>query len=263
MKQNITKIPDFDDLIFETRNKDYGAYQLRKNYKSAIISGLICAILIACLTIVIPFVIELSSDDILAYGSRYIQGTIDILEPPREELYIPPSPSPPELKKLQEIIKYVVPKIVDTLLTNENAQITNDEILAFTGDTLSIVNGTGTGNDILSVDFGSGLGDSYIIVEVMPSFMGGDLVKFREWVRKRTNYPQEAIDNKISGTVILTFIIEKDGSVSNVTVVKGVHPILDNEAVRVISESPKWRPGLQRGQPVRVIFTIPISFSPN
>ena len=78
----------------------------------------------------------------------------------------------------------------------------------------------------------------------MPSFKGGDINKFREWVQKRTNYPQAAIDNKIQGRVFLTFIVEKDGSVSNVTVVKGVDPIIDDEAVKAIQASPKWSPGL-------------------
>ena len=94
----------------------------------------------------------------------------------------------------------------------------------------------------------------------MPSFKGGGLEKFREWVTKRTNYPQAAYDNKIRGTVFLTFIVEKDGSVSNVTVVKSVDPLLDDEAVKAISESPKWTPGLQRGEPVRVRYSIPLNF---
>jgi protein TonB len=94
----------------------------------------------------------------------------------------------------------------------------------------------------------------------MPTFKGGDLSKFRDWVWKRTNYPQAAIDKKIRGTVFLTFIVEKDGSVTNVTVIKGVDPIVDYEAVKTISESPKWSPGLQRGQPVRVRFQIPMNF---
>jgi protein TonB len=94
----------------------------------------------------------------------------------------------------------------------------------------------------------------------MPSFKGGDINKFREWVQKRTNYPQVAIDRKIQGKVFLTFIIEPDGAVSNVTVVKGVDPIIDIEAVKSIQSSPKWSPGLQRGQPVRVRYSMWLSF---
>ena len=73
-------------------------------------------------------------------------------------------------------------------------------------------------------------------------------------------YPQEAVDKKIQGRVLLTFIIEADGTVSNVTVVKSVVPSIDNEAVRVISSSPRWQPGFQSGNPVRVRYSMWLGF---
>jgi len=103
--------------------------------------------------------------------------------------------------------------------------------------------------------------DAFFIVEVMPSFKGGDLNKFSDWVRKRTNYPQAAVENRIEGKVYVTFVIETDGSVSNVTVVKGVDPLIDKEAVRTIQSSPKWSPGLQRGQAVRVRCSMALNFA--
>jgi len=186
---------------------------------------------------------------------------MDLFEPPEEKIYIPPTTSPPEFRKMQEAIKYVVPEVVDTLTLNQVTQVSNDEILALSVDTFQNKVGLGYGEDIFSTDFGTGADDSFMFVESMPSFLGGDISKFQVWVRKRTNYPQEAIDNKINGTVILTFVVEKDGSVIEVTVLKGVHPVLDNEALKVISESPKWSPGKQRGQPVRIRYIIPINFS--
>ena len=95
----------------------------------------------------------------------------------------------------------------------------------------------------------------------MPSFKGGGIEKFRAWVQNRTTYPKEAIDKKIKGKVYLTFIVEKDGSVTNVSVVKSVDQMLDAEAAKAISESPKWTPGLQRGLPVRVRYSIALNFS--
>ena len=103
-------------------------------------------------------------------------------------------------------------------------------------------------------------GEPFFVVEIMPSVKGGDINKFRDWVQRRTNYPQAAIEKKLKGKIFLTFIVEKDGTVTNVTVVKGVDPLLDNEAVKAIAESPKWSPGFQRGQPVRVRFQIPLDF---
>ncbi len=257
---NNKNLPDFDDLIFENRNKAYGAYKLRKNYSSNVIFGLIIAISIACFTIISSYLIEVSSGKVVFGGNRYLQSTMDILEPPEEELYIPPA-SPPELRKMQESIKYIAPEVADTLILNKNALATNDEILTFSEDTLQQTGATGTGDEIFLAYFGTGSDDSNVLVEVMPAFMGGGISKFQEWIKKRTIYPQEAIDNRISGTVILTFIIEKDGSVNNITLLKRVHPILDNEVLKVISESPKWSPGRQRGQPVRIRYILPVSFS--
>jgi protein TonB len=260
MRNSRKDIPDFDDLLFESRNKEYGAYQLRKRYTRVLGTGILIAILIACAVVILPFVINPSDDQVLSGGMGSVQVSMEVLEPPTDVVYIPPAPPPPEPERLQEIVKYVAPEIVDTVPLFENTMETIDEFLAQSPDSLPESTGSGTGNDMFP---GEGFGDSeepFFLVEVMPMFRGGNIDKFREWIYKRTNYPQEAIDAKIRGTVFLTFIIEKDGSVSNVTVLKGVHPLLDNEAVKAISESPNWTPGLQRGQPVRVRFQIPMNF---
>jgi protein TonB len=257
-------IPGFNDLIFEFRNKDYGAYQLRKRYISALVTGIIGSIFLGCCAVIIPFVLNKPGDRVLTGGSRYVQVNMDILEPPKEEIYVPQAPPPPESPKVREIVKYVPPEVVDTIIPVELATVSTDELLAQPGDDIVEleVGGTGGyGNGLLSGE-GSGIitDEPFIMVEVMPSFRGGDINRFREWVMKRTNYPQEAIDKKIQGRVFLTFIIEPDGAVSNVTIVKGVDPIIDNEAVKTIEASPRWSPGLQRGQPVRVRYSLWLNF---
>ncbi|MEA1886381.1 MAG: energy transducer TonB [Bacteroidota bacterium] len=100
----------------------------------------------------------------------------------------------------------------------------------------------------------------FVVVEDMPTFRGGDVDKFRQWVQQRIKYPQIAAENGIQGKVFLMFVVEPDGSVSNVSVLRGVDPALDNEAVRVVESSPKWSPGKQRGAPVRVRFSITVNF---
>jgi len=262
LKTSQTNIPDFDDLIFKSRNKDYGAYQLRKRYKSVVSYGIMIASLSVCFLVIVPFAIKPSSDQILTGGNRYVQIQMDNLDSPKDMVYVPPSP--PKLKKqIQELFTYVAPEVIDTVLPMDNALPTQDDILASIGNNFTDENYMGTGDDSSSVVSGSGLDESFFMVEVMPTFRGGNEQKFREWVKRRTYYPQEAVDKKIIGTVYISFIIEKDGSVSSVSIVKGVHPLLDNEAIKVISESPKWSPGLQRGQPVRVRFLIPLGFSPS
>lgn len=260
MYDNFRNTLDFDDLLFEKRNKSYGAYQLRKKYNSVLIGGIILASIVMSSVIVLPFVLTSNNDKVLRGGNNYVRVQMQNFEAPPEDLIVPPAPPPPEAVRIQETVKYIPPVVVDTISLTEPALATNDELMAQSSTELTPVNGTGTGDDLFSGDGGSGGDEPFFQVEIMPSFKGGDISKFREWVGKRTSYPQAAVDKKIRGTVFLTFIVEKDGSVSNVTVVKGVDPLLDVEAVKAISESPKWTPGLQRGQPVRVRFSIPLNF---
>jgi protein TonB len=261
MDKNVKNISDFDDLIFATRNKEYGAYQLRKRYNSVLITGILIAIFIGCSAVIIPFLLSPDDEKILSGGARVVRVQMENLEPPDEAIYVPPAPPPPESARIEENMKYVPPVVVDTVFTIDKSTAATDEFLVSDqGDNPETV-GNGSGGDLITGGDGTELEEPYFIVEEMPSFRGGDINRFREWINKRTTYPQEAIDANIRGKVYLTFIVEKDGSVSSVTVLKGVHPLLDNEAVKVISESPKWTPGLQRGQPVRVRFQVPLNFS--
>ena len=98
------------------------------------------------------------------------------------------------------------------------------------------------------------------LVEVKPRFNGGDANVFSEWVNSHLEYPKSAKENGIQGRVMLHFTVEKDGSVSNVEVIRGIEDSLDKEAIRVISSSPKWEPGSQRGSLVRVTYTFPVVF---
>lgn len=98
------------------------------------------------------------------------------------------------------------------------------------------------------------------LVETKPSFQGGDANTFRNWVNSRLEYPEIAKENGIQGRVMLQFTVGSDGKVSNVVVVRGVDPVLDKEAVRVVSMSPKWTPGKQRDRAVKVTYTFPVIF---
>jgi len=257
MSQNLNNIPDFDDLIFESRNKEYGAYKLRKSYGRILAVSTFIGVFIALCAAIIPFLIENKSKHVIPGGPRYVQVQMDDFIPPDEEYYLP-APPPPS-GQMQEI-KYIAPEVVDTIITSKSTLVTTDEALAYSGDTTVAGNSTVFSDDLLSGEGGSGQDEPFLIVEEMPSFMGGDINKFRQWIQKRAIYPEQAIDHNIKGAVIITFIIEQDGSVSNVTIVRGVHPLLDNEALRVISSSPKWRPGLQRGRAVRVRYSIALIF---
>ena len=111
-------------------------------------------------------------------------------------------------------------------------------------------NGTGTSEENISFN----------LVEIKPSFMGGDANTFSKWVNDRLVYPAIAKENGVQGKVTLQFTINTDGTLSNVKVLRGVDPSLDKEAVRVVSMSPKWTPGKQRDRAVKVTYTFPVIF---
>ena len=98
------------------------------------------------------------------------------------------------------------------------------------------------------------------LVEEKPSFQGGDANQFSKWVNQRLVYPEIAKENGVQGRVTLQFTVEKDGSVTKVKVLRGVDPSLDKEALRVVSQSPKWKPGKQRDRAVPVTYTFPVIF---
>ncbi|MDY6147695.1 MAG: energy transducer TonB [Porphyromonas sp.] len=98
------------------------------------------------------------------------------------------------------------------------------------------------------------------IVEENPVPPTGDIPSLLKWLGKNIKYPESAANNNIQGKVLLRFVVERDGSVSNVEVVKKVDPALDKEAVRVVKSMDKWKPGKQRGKPVRSRFTLPVQF---
>ncbi|MGD9556142.1 MAG: energy transducer TonB [Mangrovibacterium sp.] len=99
----------------------------------------------------------------------------------------------------------------------------------------------------------------FFIVEDMPEFPGGELA-LRKFIANAIKYPVIAQENGIQGKVYVNFVVDKDGSITNAKIARGVDPSLDKEALRVVNSLPKWKPGMQRGKPVKVSYTVPISF---
>ena len=97
------------------------------------------------------------------------------------------------------------------------------------------------------------------VVEQMPEFPNGQAALLK-WIADNIKYPAIAEENGIQGRVVCTFIVERDGSITDVQVARSIDPSLDKEAVRVLKKMPKWKPGKQKGQPVRVKYTVPVTF---
>uniref|UniRef100_UPI004055C0D6 energy transducer TonB n=1 Tax=Alistipes sp. TaxID=1872444 RepID=UPI004055C0D6 len=157
---------------------------------------------------------------------------------------------PPEPPKRTEIT--VITDILN-IVTNDEKISTNVDFAEFAED-VEIIQQVAVSEEVIEDD------QPFVKVEQMPSFMGGDLMTFRNWVQSKVRYPQIAQENNISGRVLLMFVIEKDGALTNIQVLQTPDNSLSDEAIRILKTSPKWTPGKQRNQAVRVKYTLPIDF---
>ena len=157
---------------------------------------------------------------------------------------------PPEPPKRTEIT--VITDILN-IVTNDEKIETSVDFAEFAED-VEIIQQVAVEEETIEDD------QPFVKVEQMPSFMGGDLMTFRNWVQSKVRYPQIAQENGISGQVLLTFVVERDGTLTNIQVLMTPDSSLSDEAVRVLKTSPKWTPGKQRNQAVRVKYTLPVVF---
>lgn len=156
--------------------------------------------------------------------------------------------------------KVAAPVVSDILQVVDNKIETKNDLSAFEtegGDDVQIVirDVGGKEEDLMAEDA------PVIVAEVMPTFQGGDLNTFRSWVGKTIKYPSVAEENNITGRVTVRFVVEKDGSVTKVEALASPDKSLSEEAIRVVSSSPKWTPGEQRGKKVRVFVIVPVVFT--
>ena len=163
-----------------------------------------------------------------------------------EKKTVPPPPA--------AVTKADIIEIVD-----DDADI-DDEILASTEDNTPWLDPQEY--EVIMVEPEPDPDEIHIAVEEVPEFPGG-VAALMAYLRKNIKYPAICRENNIQGKVIVTFVVNKDGSIVDVEVAKGVNPALDKEAVRVISQMPNWQPGRQLGRPVRVRYSVPVSFRLN
>ena len=189
-------------------------------------------------------------------NTKVEEGFVITQEEQVEEEIIPitqqmmkPPPPPPPAPKLTDLIEIVEDELsIDEELEIDDveADVENKSNYNFDYD-----------GDSWGEEESDGEADIFQVVEDMPQFPGGSVQK---WIAKNVKCPMIAQENNIQGKVFVQFVIEKDGSVSDVKVARSVDPSLDKEAIRVVKAMPKWKPGKQRGKPVRVSYTVPINF---
>jgi periplasmic protein TonB len=253
MKRNKERVPGFDEIIFENRNKEYGAYNLRKRYASATFYSIVGGVSIVAFLVILLYSSS-EKDGIASYDPRIItllQG--DPLLPDPNQIK---QPEPEKPKNLTDRRFYGPPEIVNDTSAHATTLLPNDVLID------SIQNGTVIKDDSLIYNpdpIGNIEPEPAIFPEEMPTFPGGELALLK-FITENLKYPQEAIVNNIEGKVFLKFVVSSDGSVKRIEIIKGRDPLLDAEAIRVVSILPKWKPGKQNGRPVPVWFSVPVSF---
>ena len=187
-----------------------------------------------------------SSEEVGQFQSVADEPIEEEIIPITQQMLKPPPPPPP------------APKLTDLIdIVEDDTQIDDDLQIQDAEDDSEKVDAPSLGD--FGGDWGDDSGESevFVVVENMPSFPGGNVQK---WISKNVKYPVLAMENGIQGKVFVQFVIERDGSITDVKVVRGVDSSLDKEAIRVVKAMPKWTPGKQRGKAVRVSFTLPINF---
>jgi protein TonB len=254
---DVTSI-DRNEVVFDGRHKAYGAYYIRQRYKSALLIALLSGITIIALPVMLSYVFRGARELITPTTPDVVVNPTDVIIPITKPHVIPPHTPPPP--KTPSTNNGAPPLVVDHLDTNKAPTPENHEISLPAGPT-----GTGTpttdanppspGTTVPTVEDN----EPKQWVNDMPKFPGG---KIEEYLAGKLQYPPEAIEVGRQGIAYVSFVIERDGSVSNVTLKHGIAngDDLNKEAMRVISEMPKWSPGKQDGHPVRVQFVVPIHF---
>jgi protein TonB len=251
------KSEGLEEIIFKDRNKEYGSYALRKEQNSSLNQSSLITLGIAFIICIL--LIQQGKHEVvkIVKDTTTIQAvfTSANLDPPLIKF---PSPRDgmPKLKISDFLMPIVVEKVTDPTLEIGP----NPDFPTTAGLNPSIGFGTDSqGQDPVPVEINNWV---YNVPE-MPTFNGGDLIEFSKWVQRNVIYPQSAIEQDLEGRVTVEFIIDKKGQIEEIKIMRGVDPLLDNEALRVLKMSPLWKPGKQNGDPVRVKLVLPIIFKLN
>jgi len=264
MAKNKIKAPTFDDIVFEFRNKEYGAYIIRKKYNKYMTISLLIGIFIICTALITPY---LRTKAAVARGEareeREVVVEMENLELPDSDFVPPPPPPPPPPEDAVVQQAYVPPVVVDSVKPEEEMAFrTFDEIREVVvdravDDVIEVAVSTSTAT--IEVEEVEETIPVFIVVEENAMFPGGDAALL-SYIGSNLKYPERAQENNIQGRVYIQFVVTSRGNIGEVRVLRGVDPDLDAEAVRVVQSLPTFRPARQGGQPVAVWYQLPVLF---
>ena len=270
--------PKWVDLVFAGKNQDYGAYKLRKGTSGRNIKALVILIIAAALvggflawTVIEQKNAEQQQAYMEAMQLAQLQKEAKKQEDKKQEQVKPKVEPKKEIPVARETQKFVAPVIKKDELVKESNQMKQmDQLDA------KIAVGTETHEGAKDRTIEAVRNDIAVatpppapkeevtqkvfdVVEVMPSFPGGQAALL-QYLNSHVKYPVVAQENGIQGRVTISFVVERDGSITDVKVARSVDPSLDKEAARVVSSMPRWTPGKQNGSAVRVKFNVPVVF---
>lgn len=255
---------NLDEIIFENRNKAYGAYSIRKNYKRNVVLALFITLGFLSMSVGTPYVLTYISPEVIVTPKDNGSHEFERLKLPKDEpiqRIEPPKIQLPE-NHLKDLVGFDFSKIdiidgpIDTIALfpptdPENPGTTGNEI--DTGLTAYVEPPTD-----VKVEDPPMIFEPFQVSE-QPDFIGGNEA-MKKFIASHVIYPEEAKKMNIQGTVYVQFIVSPKGEITNVKVIRKADPLLDNEAIRVIESMPSWSPGKQSGYPVNVSMVLPIAF---
>ncbi len=270
---------EWRDLVFEGKNKEFGAYKMRESsvsrHTKAIAWVLIAvAIILVLLILSVSGVFSKPDEEQIVTSTEQEIATFDAeeeIEEEEEEIFqIPEEPeeiiAPEEVANQQQVTDLL---IVEDDKIEEDKQVKNQEDVLENEAAVGAVDITEGTNDLNKIaikeeviaapkveDEGP---VSIAMVEQKPEFPGGEAAMYK-WLNDNIVYPSAASEEGVQGRVVVEFVVGKDGAISHVRVVRPRHPALDKEALRVVKAMPKWMPGRNNGQPVKVTYTLPVTF---
>lgn len=264
MNTNVVSYSNIDEIVFEDRNKGYGAYVLRKKYTKHVYIALLLAFSIAAFAIGLPEIIKLLTPKEEVVEKPKMKVSIADLAPPPPITATPPPPKLNLPPPPTEVIKFLPPKVTEKEVPEEEEMPTIEEVKK--APVIGAENIEGPGDIVFEeppAEIGTGEEESankiFTVVEQMPEFPGGtgELMKY---LGKNIRYPDAAQSRGVEGTVYVSFVVSTEGKITDVNVLKGIGSGCDEEAVRVISKMPAWKPGKQSGRAVTVRYQLPVKF---
>jgi protein TonB len=260
------------EIVFAHRNRAYGAYHLRRSYTRYLARALAFGLLLIGFGVALPYLLD-------AMGGKYekVEFVSTILEPtlrdidPDQPPPTPPPPPPTPPPPVRATLRFVPPKPVPDEQVRDEQPPAQEDVLNDKAE-VGTVNRDGAGDAPPSIDTPTDIPgivesappppeETYNMVTVQkpPTFPGGDQDLLR-YLAENIRYPPLAREANVQGTVVLAFVVGKDGSINDVQVLKDIGAGCGKEAVRVVQGMPKWTPGEANGHPVKVRFTLPVRY---